>query len=249
VAAAYRLRELEPAEFWLLRRHRAHWAESRVLDLGVGAGRTTYTFGAVAGHYIGLDYLQEMVDLANASVPRDAHVSLMEGDARDLSHFPESSFDVVLFSCNGIDAVGHDDRLTILREVRRVLAPRGEFFFNVHNLNAYPRWSLDPRQATSPLRAMYYGWRRFAFARRVKREMRRTDLTAVRARGWGSLRDGAHDFAVRNFYIDPRLQATEIASAGLRLIAALDSNGEMLPSLEGVTSPSVWYLTGPAGQD
>ena len=34
----------------------------KVLDLGVGAGRTSYTFAAIAGEYVGVDYAPTMIE-------------------------------------------------------------------------------------------------------------------------------------------------------------------------------------------
>jgi SAM-dependent methyltransferase len=108
-------------------------AEARgqpILDLGVGAGRTVPMFRALSEHYVALDYLPAMVDLCARAHP---DVKVVQGDARDLSAYADGSFQVVAFSYNGIDAVGHDDRQKILAEVWRVLRPGGTFFFSTFN--------------------------------------------------------------------------------------------------------------------
>jgi SAM-dependent methyltransferase len=51
-------------------------------------------------------------------------------DARDLSAFANASFDLVIFSYNGIDSVDPEGRLAILNEVSRVLSPGGTFLFS-----------------------------------------------------------------------------------------------------------------------
>jgi ubiquinone/menaquinone biosynthesis C-methylase UbiE len=78
-------------------------------------------------------------------------------DARNLSMFSDNSFDVVFFSFNGIDYVGHAGRLAILAEVHRVLRPDGVFWFSTHNRDVKSEslwrtkfvWSLVRKYSTS----------------------------------------------------------------------------------------------------
>src|SRR5689334_17874445 len=93
-ASDYLSLALEPAELWLLRQHRGDWHKLRMLDLGVGAGRTALTFAAVAGSYVGLDYVDEMVRLSRERVGEDENTRFMFRDARDLSCFREGEFDI-----------------------------------------------------------------------------------------------------------------------------------------------------------
>src|SRR5580704_12997780 len=101
-----------------------------ILDLGVGGGRTVPLLRAISRDYTAIDYTPELVEACKARYP-DVHV--LHGDARDLSRFAERSFQLAVFSFNGIDAVNSDDRITILREVHRVLRPGGVFVFSAHN--------------------------------------------------------------------------------------------------------------------
>jgi SAM-dependent methyltransferase len=107
--------------------------ERPILDLGVGGGRTTPWLRAISADYLAIDYTPEMVAACRARYP-DADVRL--GDARDLSALPRDHFAFVLFSCNGIGMLGHADRLRVLAEVLRVLAPGGVFAFSTHNLDS-----------------------------------------------------------------------------------------------------------------
>jgi len=103
-------------------------AAPRVLDIGVGAGRTVPLLAPRAVSYVGIDSLPPMIDMARERF--DADVRLM--DARALA-FPDAAFDVVAFSYNGLDAVGFEDRHVVLGEVARVLAPGGVFAFSSLN--------------------------------------------------------------------------------------------------------------------
>ena len=98
-----------------------------ILDLGVGGGRTTPYLVAKAKKYIGVDYSDAMVEACQRKFPDlEFHCE----DASDLSRFADASFDVVVFSLNGIDYIRTDEaRARCLLEVKRVLKPGGRFLF------------------------------------------------------------------------------------------------------------------------
>jgi ubiquinone/menaquinone biosynthesis C-methylase UbiE len=129
--------DLTETELLILQRYRAdHIDNKRVLDLGVGTGRTVPSIAPHAAEYVALDYSNGMIDVCKSRYPR---YRIEHGDARDLSHFGSDSFDCVLFSYNGIDFVNHSDRLVVLHEVSRVLTVGGIFIFSTHNL----KWRLN----------------------------------------------------------------------------------------------------------
>jgi SAM-dependent methyltransferase len=185
-----------------------------------------------------------MVRLSRERVGEDENTRFMFRDARDLSCFREGEFDIVLFSCCGIDAVDHDDRQAIIRQVRRVLKPGGQFVFDVHNLSSYPPAPFTvPSTAPTKLHALYYAWKRRAFRRRLQKAMVESNMPAVRARGWGSLRDGAHGFSVSNFHIDPQLQLDETRAAGLEIVTIMDRDAQPILNVRSCTSSHVWFVT------
>ena len=105
---------------------------ARVLDLGVGTGRTTALVRERCATYLGIDVTPEMVEIGKQRFP-DA--DLRVADARDLTAIcPDRAFDVVMFSFNGIDAVDHAGRVAVVKEARRVIAPRGLFLFSSLNI-------------------------------------------------------------------------------------------------------------------
>ena len=112
-----------------------------ILDLGVGAGRTTGSLLEISPDYVGVDYSPEMIRQCQARFPG---VKFLCGDARELTMFHDAQFEFVLFSFNGIDYVPPVDRPTILREVCRVLKPGGRFLFSTHNIEkkTTPAYSL-----------------------------------------------------------------------------------------------------------
>lgn len=126
-----RMEGLTPCELDLFERRIP--SGTRILDLGVGAGRTTPWLVARGTRYVGIDYAPAMVEAARRLHP-DA--DLQVGDAADLGAFPDQSFDVVVFSYNGIDYLDDEARSRALAEIRRVLVPSGMYVFSTHNPRA-----------------------------------------------------------------------------------------------------------------
>lgn len=110
-----------------------------ILDVGVGAGRTTPYLSALAAHYVGIDYSHGMVVRCGEKFPT---TSFLEMDASEMSAFRDYSFDAVIFSFNGIGCLPTDEaREKCLRECARVLRPAGVFILSSHNaryLFVYP---------------------------------------------------------------------------------------------------------------
>nr|HEX4314956.1 class I SAM-dependent methyltransferase [Kofleriaceae bacterium] len=214
-----------------------------ILDLGVGGGRTTFDLRELSPDYVAIDYSPEMVAACRARYP---DVDVRVGDARDLSQLPSDHFALVLFSCNGLGMLGHADRLRVLAEVRRVLAPAGVFAFSTHNLDAranHRRLALPELELVSnPLRS----------AVRTLRFARRTVVRAVnRARyrrheehhgGWAILNSECLDYGTLLYHVtlaEARRQLAAAGFAGDRVIA-YDLSGFAIEA--GTTDDSILYL-------
>jgi SAM-dependent methyltransferase len=142
VGAHYaRQADLSPPEAQILSRHSDEIRGGRILDLGVGGGRTTHVLLELSSDYVGIDYSPSMIKRSRRRFPAAKFLVM---DARDLSAFADKSIDFILFSKAGLDAVGHEGRLAVLREVHRILKDNGLFVFSSHNRNAYIRkpWDL-----------------------------------------------------------------------------------------------------------
>jgi SAM-dependent methyltransferase len=232
---------LMPPERQLLRRLKGRLESVDMLDLGIGAGRTTEIFEPLVARYVGLDFSERMVAEARRRIGSNARAVLEVADARDLSRWYGEGFDLVLFSFNGIDYVDFEDREVILREVRRVMSARGVFAFSTHSLHALPL-SARPRQPSlrDPLRSTLRSLRR---SLRIAALNRTLDLDAARACGWIRIRDGAHDFAnVRTTYVDPDHQLRQLSSAGFDVEDVLDGAGATLDGFQPGREPHLFFI-------
>jgi len=115
--------------------------DGSILDIGCGAGRTT--FGMYEAGYrrlTGFDLSTSMIAAARLiAAERDLAVRFDVADATSMP-YDDATFDGALFSFQGLMCIpGGKRRLNVLREVRRVLRPDSHFVFTTHDRNL-PRW-------------------------------------------------------------------------------------------------------------
>ena len=239
---------LMPAEQRVLELLGDSLGDAEMLDLGIGTGRTGRTFAPLVRRYVGLDYSPRMLERARQRLGDLEGVELVLGDARDLSPI-DGSFDFVLFSFNGIDAVGHEDRLRILSEVHRVLKPDGRFLFSTHSTGALPldeRKPRSPRYAGSRLYGLYARLRDIPYGRKIRSINRRLDLDEARRRGWVIVPERGHDVQVDDYYVDPEYQLRQLREAGLEVEAIYDGSGNAVELPHRGRDPWLDYLCRPA---
>ena len=109
--------------------------ESRILDIGCGAGRTTIGLYKLGYHLVeGLDLSEAMIIQARRiSKELNYNIAFSVGDAACLD-FDDDTFDAALFSFNGIMQIpGRENRIKVLKEIRRILKPKGYFLFSTHD--------------------------------------------------------------------------------------------------------------------
>jgi SAM-dependent methyltransferase len=112
-----------------LRREALRGVQGRVLELGIGTGRNFPLYPAAVDYLVGIDPDEAMLRQARRRAGKASFpVELLLASAEDLP-FEEDSFDAVvgtLVFCT------ISDPPQALREVRRVLKPRGEFHLLEH---------------------------------------------------------------------------------------------------------------------
>ncbi len=225
---------LMPPEQAVLERLLPLIKDKMLLDIGIGAGRTTKFLLEISRDYTGIDYTPSFVEIVRKK-HEDANILCC--DARDLGIFRESTFDFILFSFNGIDSVVHEDRIRVLKEIYRVLKPGGFFMFSSHNRN-YIRFNKIPWQLKIPfslaelrshLTLLYHLPRHFSMKRHE-----------VYADEYAIINDSAHDFSLLLYYIGVSNQIKQLQNIGFLSVEAYDIEGSQVSS--DTTSPWIHYL-------
>ena len=212
---------LKPAEEAILKWLAEKIRGRKLLDVGVGGGRTTPHLLALSQDYLGADYSAGMVAACREKFPG---VEFRECDARDMSSLGRERFDFVMFSFNGIDSIDHAGRLAVLREVFSVLKPDGLFLFSAHNLRVpverpwHPQiysWRMSPRLILYNVKCMVRNtlnfWRHMG--------------AQVRGENYKILVDSQFDFRMKNYYVEPAQQVRQLEAEGFRGIEIFDRHG------------------------
>ncbi|HZR57781.1 MAG TPA: class I SAM-dependent methyltransferase [Terriglobales bacterium] len=232
--------KLQPPEEAILSTLKPELSAMRMLDLGVGGGRTTVHFAPLVNDYVGVDYSEKMVAACQSRFRSSLHKSSFRvADACSMPEFADGSFDFVLFSYNGLDYVSGEMRQKALHEIRRVLCPGGKFAFSSHNLNAL-RQRLKLRLWQHP--------KRFAAQLIWKTRFRQHNPILVDI--WNGekvvVNDGALDFRLHTYYLTPQAQMNDLNETGFSDVRAFNlASGKIIsdgPSLEKNKEDWIYYL-------
>jgi ubiquinone/menaquinone biosynthesis C-methylase UbiE len=229
------LNELQPAEQILLKDLSPSY---KMLDIGVGAGRTTKHFYPLTTQYLGIDNSAEMIAACRKRFPKLAETTFQVGDARDMSCFADNQFDVILFSFNGIDYVSHDDRLRILREIYRVGKPGATSCFSSHNLQGFEKlidWksqlSLNPITTyTNLVMLCLLRVLNPALSSKVLKKLSHTII-----------KDESHNFRLKTYYIRPQEQITQLENYFSNIqVYSWQNTQELLTEAERSGNTDMW---------
>jgi ubiquinone/menaquinone biosynthesis C-methylase UbiE len=210
-----RYEQLQKPEEEILKILRGKLAGMKMLDIGIGAGRTTAWFAPLVQEYVGIDYAQGMVDACIEKFKEGFPNSrFLQADVRHLDEFPSGYFDFVLFSFNGIDYILPEERAAALQQVRRVLRRGGYFCFSTHNLI-----SLYDLHAFELRLNLVAAIRRALDVRKIKR-INKAQLNTVHAANYIIINDGAHDFRLETVYVRPSFQLQQLSKVGYSNVRA-----------------------------
>ncbi len=228
---------LTPAEIVCLLKYQCHISGHDVLDIGVGAGRTTRYLAPFARRYEAIDYSSMMVSMMKRAMPE---INVHQADFKDLTIFDDSSFDFVFATSNVIDTLPHEDRLQALREVNRVLRTDGILAFSSHNIHykgafrgPQLEWSSNPiRLAYNCAQYLVCLWNHI----RVGPLRKITPDYAL-------LNDPGHYYACLHYYVGRSTVNSQLMSVGLRLSEVFETQGRVAPEFQDDSDhPSLFYI-------
>jgi ubiquinone/menaquinone biosynthesis C-methylase UbiE len=229
------LKELQPAEQMILERLPLGL---KMLDIGVGAGRTTKHFYPRTAQYQGIDNSAAMIAACRKRFPSSAEKTFTVCDARDMSCFAANSFDFILFSFNGIDYVSQSDRLRILDEIYRIGKPGSMFCFSSHNLQGFERLlDLNAQWSFNPI-ATYTNLMMAFLLRMLNPTLKIKDLKKL---SHTIIKDESHNFRLNTYYIRPQDQVRQL-EANFRDIQVFSwrNNQELVTEEERSSNTDLW---------
>ena len=207
---------------------------SKILDIGIGGGRTTKYLLPISRDYTGVDYVPQFAEETAKKYP-DAKI--LCSDATNLKEFADETFDFVLFSYNGLDSISNEQRLMVINEVFRVLKKGGIFMFSSHNrdyqdFNKLP-WQRKIEYDTKFLKFFLYCLYHLPKHYKMKKHQIFTDDYAV-------VNDGDHRYSLLLYYISIDKQANQLTEFGFSDIEAFDMKGNLVKT--DTTSHWIYYL-------
>jgi ubiquinone/menaquinone biosynthesis C-methylase UbiE len=219
---------------------KSNLSKMRMLDIGVGAGRTSECFINKVKTYTGIDYSEGMINACRKRFPVNNTVSFEVMDmSTGLKKFSNNAFDFVLISFNSIDYIGYNERMTVIKEIRRILIPGGLFCFSAHNINfiknADPLAIKDLATPFGLVRKMYI--KSVSISNRQK--LKEVDIPYV------IINDGAHKFKLKTLYINTLHQLQDLEKTGFKGIRIFNNQGIEIvkpKEIEENNEPFHYYL-------
>lgn len=230
---------LQPPENAIRELLRDELSGIKMLDVGVGAGRTTSFFAPLVKEYTAIDYSPGMIDACmNKFSTEFSNARFICADARDLSALPAQHYNFILFSFNGIDNVACGERQMVLTQLVRCCVPGGKIAFSSHNLSYLPNlfeihFRLHPVKFLQTL-----------FGRRKFNKRNAGALSKMKTSGCVEIFDDVYDLGLNTCYVSPRWQVNELKKSGLRNIRLFDFSGQQLSEshYSRCKDPWIYYL-------
>jgi len=212
--------DLQPPEKTIVQILAPMLADAKMLDVGVGAGRTTEYFAPIVKSYTAVDFSAGMIECCRSKYSsRFPQARFAVGDAKDLKEFENEKFDFILFSFNGVDYMPVTARVQCLQKARTLLAPGGYLAFSTHNIFSLRKLTVG---AVFKLR-----WNMLAtmakVARRMKvRKMNAAALRTIETSDYVFVNDGSHDFGLKQCFIRPSYQLQMLRDCGYQSIRVFE---------------------------
>lgn len=229
-------RGLLPPEISILSELREWLSGKAILDIGVGGGRTTEALCELGSTYMGIDVSENMITACRESFGgRYNNCKFTVCDVRSMGSFADHSYDFILFSFNGLDALSVSDRTLALREVKRVGRKSGYFCFSAHNIQCIPA-QLRPAQVWNPIK---YAWRVYRW---LSLAILNKGYLGLQAKPYAMVYDGAHRLRIPNYYVKPDAQISQLQQLGFRNIRVLLEDGSEVQTTDELLQIRDWWL-------
>lgn len=208
---------------------------AKMLDIGVGAGRTTKYFAPFFKEYHGMDYSEKMIQECVKKFQNNENISFSVGDARNLENFGKNSFDFILFSFNGIDCVSIEDRRKVLNEIFNTGKNGSYFTFSFHNMYNLPKL-FSYQIPKNPLKWVKE-YKRVKGVRKNNHDI--NELLKMEA---AEIIDGDLDFSTSYVYIKPESQLKQLSETGFKTISIyrLSDGAEISPDTSWSDISDAW---------
>ncbi len=205
-----------------------------ILDIGVGAGRTTHFYAPVFKKYIGVDYSENMINSCRVKYANFFNAEFIHADANGMPEFTIDKFDLIQFSLNGIDYLETiEERINLLSKLFLLLKNKGVFIFSTHNVySLYRLYSFQiPRNPFKiPLEIS-----RYLNLRKINGNKENyLNKTFFR------IYDGGENFKVNTCYIAPEFQYKLLVETGFNDIVAYDLKGKEIDNNNLIQSNDDW---------
>ena len=102
---------------------------AKILDVGAGAGEYSLYFARKGYQVSALELADANIAAFRAKMTDDDQIDLVQGNALNLSHYADNSFDVVLLFGPLYHLHEEADKLRCIEEAKRVCKPDGKIFF------------------------------------------------------------------------------------------------------------------------
>lgn len=231
-----RIERLLPAERVIFAFLEPELKDSRLLDIGIGGGRTTSCLADAVGSYTGIDYLPEFVSQTRSRYP---NCKILCADATDMKVFGNEEFDLVFFSYNGLDSLPHELRLKALKEMHRVLRPGGRLIFSSHNRDYIYFRKLPWRRRIEPTLAFvrFFLYSLYHLPKHWK--MRRYEVIES---DYAIVNDSDHRYGLLFYYITAEKQREQLRNAGFSEVSVYNADGERARSMPEIHSHYHYYF-------
>ncbi len=211
--------------------------EAKLLDIGIGGGRTTLYLKDKVKEYIGIDYSYKMIDATKIRIP-EITSKVFVCNVLDMSKYSDNQFDIVFFSLNGLDYLQtFEERIIALNEIYRVLKKGGKLIFSSHNIqdNCLFNFSFKNQNLVKTIEQI---------VKIIYRNIFNNKKTIMNS-NYSYIKDGGHFFKLRNFYIKPEYQIEQLKEIGFfeTKIFSLISGKEIVSNLNKIQDAWLYYLT------